>query len=107
MIKLSDIAKEEVKRLIEKQNKPGTFLRVGVKSGGCSGMSYEVKFDDKQEEVDREFDMGGVKLVCDVKSLLYIDGMTIDFSTDLVGGGFRFVNPNAKASCSCGTSFAT
>ncbi len=106
MIQLSDVAKKEVQRLIEDQNKPGVFLRASVKGGGCSGLTYDVHFDDKQGEYDRVFEANGVKVVCDSKSLVYLDGMTIDYSTELVGGGFRFVNPNAKGSCGCGTSFA-
>lgn len=106
MIQLSEIAKNEVQRLIAAQNKPGMFLRASVKGGGCSGLTYDVHFDDKQGEFDRVFEHGGVKVVCDSKSLVYLDGMTIDFSTELVGGGFRFVNPNAKGSCGCGTSFS-
>ena|SRR3989338_6953922 len=106
MIQLSDVAKNEVQRLIAAQNKPGVFLRASVKGGGCSGLTYDVHFDDKQGEYDRVFEANGVKVVCDSKSLVYLDGMTIDYSTDLVGGGFRFINPNAKGSCGCGTSFA-
>lgn len=104
MIKLSENAQKEVKRLLE--GKPSTFLRVGVKGGGCSGMTYDVKFDDKQGEFDRVFEVDGLKLVCDSKSLVYLDGMTVDYSNELVGGGFRFINPNATGSCGCGTSFA-
>ncbi len=106
MIQLSDIAQQEVKKLLEQQGKPGSFLRVGVKGGGCSGLSYDVKLDDKQEEYDRVFDVNGLKVVCDTKSLVYLDNMIIDYSRELVGGGFRFVNPNATGSCGCGTSFS-
>ena len=106
MIQLTENAHKAVERLMSEQGKSGALFRVGVKGGGCSGMTYEVKFDDKQNEQDRLFDLNGVKLVCDIKSLLYIDGMTIDFSTELVGGGFRFINPKATGSCGCGTSFA-
>ena len=106
MIQLTENSKKAVSRLLTEQNKSGAFFRVGVKGGGCSGMTYEVKFDDQQGEHDRAFDIDGIKLVCDIKSLLYIDGMTIDFSTELVGGGFRFVNPKASGTCGCGTSFA-
>ena len=105
MIQLSENAKKEVKRLLE-QKKPESFLRVGVKGGGCSGMTYDVQFDDKSGEFDRVFDFDGVKVVCDSKSLIYLDGMTVDYSDELVGGGFRFVNPNATGSCGCGTSFS-
>ncbi len=104
MIRLSEIAKEEVKKLLE--GKPGSFVRVGVKGGGCSGLSYDVRIDDKQDALDRVSDEGGIKVVCDTKSFVYLDNMTIDFSRELVGGGFRFVNPNASGSCGCGTSFS-
>ena len=106
MIQLSETAIKEVKKLFEQQAKPGVFLRIGVKGGGCSGLTYDVKLDEKQEEFDRVFDVNGLKVVCDTKSLVYLDGMMIDYSTELVGGGFRFVNPNATGSCGCGTSFS-
>ena len=106
MIQLTDVAKEEVKKLIEQQNKPGAFLRVGVKGGGCSGLSYDVQFDDKINEYDRVYEINGVKVVCDSKSFIYLDGMAIDFSKELVGGGFKFINPNATGTCGCGTSFS-
>lgn len=106
MIQLTDKAKIEVKKLIEQQAKPGAFLRVGVKVGGCSGLSYDVNFDDKMNPGDKIYDASGVMVVCDSKSALYLDGMTIDYSTELVGAGFKFVNPKATGSCGCGTSFA-
>ena len=106
MIQLSENAKKEVQRLLEQQNKPGLFLRVGVKGGGCSGLTYDFKLDDQPKEYDRAFDFNGIKVVCDSKSLVYLDGMTIDHSSELVGGGFKFVNPNATGSCGCGTSFS-
>ena len=106
MITLSEAAQKAIQRLQTEQGRPGTLFRVSVKGGGCSGMTYHVKLDDKQGEQDRLYDINGIQVVSDVKSLLYLDGMTIDFSTELVGGGFRFVNPNAKGSCGCGTSFA-
>ncbi len=106
MITMSENAQSEVKRLISEQNKPGAFLRVGVRGGGCSGLTYDVKFDDKLNEYDRVFEIGGLKLVCDTKSFVYLDNMMVDYSTDLVGGGFKFVNPNATGSCGCGTSFS-
>ena len=106
MIQLTEIAQKEVKRLLEQQNKPEAFLRIGVKGGGCSGLSYDVKIDDQKAEFDRAFEINGLKVVCDSKSLVYLDGMAIDYSTELVGGGFRFINPNASGSCGCGTSFS-
>ena len=105
MIKLTEVAEKEVKKLLESQ-KPGSFLRVGVKGGGCSGLSYEVHFDDTIGETDRVFEASGVKVVCDSKSLVYLDNMNVDYSKELVGGGFRFINPNATGTCGCGTSFS-
>ena len=104
MINVSDNAKKEIQRLI--QGKPGSLLRIGVKGGGCSGLSYEVRLDSQVKEYDRLFESGGIRIVCDSKSLVYLDNMTIDFSDELVGGGFRFINPNASGSCGCGTSFS-
>lgn len=106
MIQLSESAQKAITRLQNEQGKPASFFRVSVKGGGCSGMKYDVKFDDQQSGTDRIFDCGNIKVITDLKSLLYLDGMTIDFSTELVGGGFRFINPNATASCGCGTSFS-
>ena len=106
MINLTDKAKVEIKRLISQQGKPGQFLRMGVKGGGCSGFTYDVKIDETLGEFDREFSYDDFKVVTDVKSLLYLDNMTVDFSTELVNGGFRFINPNASGSCGCGTSFS-
>ena len=106
MINLTDVAKEQVKKLIEQEGKPGLFFRVGVKGGGCSGMTYDVHFDDKMNEGDRVFSINGVMVVCDQKSFVYLDNMTIDYSGGLVGAGFKFVNPNATGSCGCGTSFS-
>lgn len=106
MITLTNVAKDEVKKLLQQKGTPTTFLRLGVKGGGCSGLSYDVKLDDHMEELDRVFEVDGIKVVSDSKSLVYLDGMTVDYSTELVGGGFRFVNPNASGSCGCGTSFS-
>ena len=105
MIHLTENAQKEVKRLLAQHDKPQAFLRAAVKAGGCSGFNYDAHFDDKITEHDRVFDHEGVKVVSDLKSLLYLDGMTIDYSTELVGGGFRFMNPKATGTCGCGTSF--
>lgn len=79
---------------------------MGVKGGGCSGFTYDVKIEETKSEFDREFNFEDFKVLTDVKSLLYLDNMTVDFSTELVNGGFRFINPNASGSCGCGTSFS-
>jgi iron-sulfur cluster assembly protein len=105
MINLTPGAVSEVKRLIAKENKPDIALRVGVRSGGCSGFSYVLGFDqptpeDKVEEVD------GIKLVVDAKSVAYLEGMQLDYQDGLQGKGFAFHNPNATKSCGCGESFS-
>lgn len=105
MIQLTENAQKEVRRLLADHNKPDAFLRAAVKAGGCSGFNYDAHFDDKITEHDRVFDNNGLKVVSDIKSLLYLDGMTIDYSGELVGGGFRFLNPKATGTCGCGTSF--
>ena len=106
MIQLSEKAQNEVNRLLGQQKDSKSFLRIGVKGGGCSGLTYDVKLDDQAQPLDRVFQVGDTKVVCDSKNLVYLEGMMIDFSTDLVGGGFKFVNPNATGSCGCGTSFS-
>ena len=106
MIQLSENALKAVQKIRADQKKPEAFLRVGIRGGGCSGLSYDVQLDDQKNDLDRVFEFGPVKVICDSKSLLYLDGMTVDYSNDLVGGGFRFVNPNATGTCGCGTSFA-
>jgi len=106
MITLSSSAIQEVKRLVEKEQKPNVGLRIGVKGGGCSGMSYVLAIDDAApKQYDSVFEQDGIKVLVDAKSHLYLDGMTIDYKTNLMGGGFEFQNPNAKKSCGCGTSF--
>lgn len=82
------------------------FVRVGVKSGGCSGLSYDLKFDRKQIESDKVFEDNGVKIIVDTKSFLYLIGTTLDYSGGLNGSGFVFNNPNANRTCGCGESFS-
>ncbi len=82
------------------------FVRVGVKSGGCSGLSYELEFDSNQLNEDRLFEDNGVKILVDKKSLLYLVGTTLDYSGGLNGKGFVFNNPNANRTCGCGESFS-
>ncbi len=106
MIGLTETAQKQIQKLIDQEHKPKAFLRIGVKGGGCSGLTYEVKLDDNLSEFDRVFEVANVKVICDSKSFVYLDNMTIDYSTELVGGGFKFLNPNATGSCGCGTSFS-
>jgi iron-sulfur cluster assembly protein len=107
MITISDTAKEYIQRLLaEQQASPDSFIRVGVKSGGCSGLEYEMKFDHVSREGDQAFEDKGVKVVVDMKSLLYLYGTELDYSGGLNGKGLVFNNPNASRTCSCGESFA-
>ena len=106
MIKLSETAAAEIKRLLVQENKEEWGLRVGVVGGGCSGLSYTLAFDEKPKNNDSVFDIEGVKVYCDPKSYLFLNGMVLDFSTELLTGGFKFINPNAQKTCSCGTSFS-
>lgn len=82
------------------------FLRVSVKGGGCSGLSYNLDFDNEAKPGDMEFTHEGLKMVCDMKSFLYLCGTELDFSDGLNGKGFNFINPNAARTCGCGESFA-
>jgi iron-sulfur cluster assembly protein len=108
MIALTATAAQEVKRLIDKEQKPNLGLRLGVKGGGCSGFSYVMALDEATpKQFDTVFEQDGIKVLVDAKSHLYLDGTTIDFKSALTGGGFEFNNPLAKKSCGCGTSFST
>jgi iron-sulfur cluster assembly protein len=104
-IQLTPQAVEEVKRLMAKEKRENVGLRVGVKGGGCSGLSYFVEFDQKKEK-DSEFEFGGVKVFVDPKSDLYLNGTTLDYVDTLQEKGFRFGNPNASKTCGCGESFS-
>lgn len=106
MIQITPAAAVEMRRLLKSQDHDNWGLRVGVKGGGCSGLSYEMNFDEAADDHDRVFEVEGVKIYCDPKSYLYLNGMTLDYSNDLIGGGFKFVNPNASRTCSCGQSFS-
>ena len=106
-VSLSPAALAHVKRLQQDQNLGHAFLRMGVKGGGCSGHSYNLEFDTELGKFDKQFDIEGVKVVVDTKSYLYLNGTTLDYVNQGLTGGFTFVNPNAKSSCGCGTSFTT
>jgi iron-sulfur cluster assembly protein len=106
MIKVTDNARNEAQRLMDQDNKPGSFIRVGVKGGGCSGLMYQLDFDNEMKEDDKAFEHNGVKVVVDKKSYLYLVGTELDFHGGLNGKGFVFVNPNADRTCGCGESFS-
>jgi iron-sulfur cluster assembly protein len=105
-IALSEKAAQQVKSLIKAQNLENVYLRMGVKGGGCSGLSYSLEFDNELGPYDKQFELDGVQVVVDKKSYLYLNGTTLDYVTEGLQGGFTFVNPNAKSSCGCGTSFS-
>ena len=108
MIKVSDIAKKKVIELMSDDgyNTANDFVRVGVKSGGCSGLSYDLNFDKSKSEEDKVFEDNGVKIIVDKKSFLYLVGTTLEYSGGLNGAGFVFNNPNANRTCGCGESFS-
>jgi iron-sulfur cluster assembly protein len=108
MINVSDTAKDKVQNLMQEDGfNPNTdFVRVGVKSGGCSGLSYDLKFDKNQKETDKVFESNGIKIIVDNKSFLYLIGTTLEYSGGLNGTGFVFKNPNANRTCGCGESFS-
>jgi iron-sulfur cluster assembly protein len=107
MITVSPNAKEYIHDLMAAEHKgPDAFVRVGVKGGGCSGLEYQLAFDNVEKEGDQVFEDKGIKVVVDMKSLLYLYGTELDYSGGLNGKGFVFNNPNATRTCSCGESFA-
>ncbi len=108
VINLTEVAAREIQRIVEEQelDKSKVRLRVGVKGGGCSGFSYILDLTENQRETDEEFEQHGVKMICDPKSLLYLNGTTVDFKDEIMGRGFVFQNPNATTTCGCGSSFA-
>ncbi len=106
VVTLSESAVKEVKRLINVQGLTEGGLRLGVKGGGCSGLSYTINFDEKIGQYDSVYDIEGVKVIVDAKSAIYLQGTQLDFQKDLMGGQFKFVNPNANKTCGCGESFS-
>lgn len=105
LINLTPPAIKEVKRLMAEEGEETIYLRLGVESGGCSGLSYAMGFDTKKTDSDREFEFDGVRTLVDAKALLYMAGTSLDFAGGLQGGGFKFINPKAAKTCGCGTSF--
>jgi iron-sulfur cluster assembly protein len=107
-IYISDKAKAKVIQLMaEAGTDPSKhFLRVGVAGGGCSGLSYKLDFDDELKPMDQEFMDNDIRIICDMKSFLYLINTELDFSDGLNGKGFHFINPNASRTCGCGESFA-
>ncbi len=106
LVTLTEEAVVEVRRLMDVQDLTEGGLRLGVKGGGCSGLSYTINFDDKIGEFDTVCEQDGVKILVDAKSAIYLEGMQLDYQKDLVSGGFKFINPNASKTCGCGESFS-
>jgi iron-sulfur cluster assembly protein len=108
MITLTERAACELKELMTSENKIGASLRVWVAGGGCSGLSYGMALDDNEPEAeDQMFETDGVKVLIDSLSLNYMNGASVDYVDDVLGGGFKIENPNATSSCGCGSSFQT
>ena len=105
-ISLTETARQQIKKIMSENNVPETYgLRVGVKGGGCSGLTYTLGFDAESKEGDTILELNDVKLFVDGKSLFYLTGTELDFSSGLNGKGFVFNNPNANKTCGCGDSF--
>ena len=106
-VNITEKAVNEVKRIIKENNIPENYsLRIGVKGGGCSGLSYSLGFDSDEKPTDNVIEKNGVKIIIDMKSYLYLTGTEIDYQDGLNGRGFIFNNPNAKKTCGCGSSFS-
>lgn len=105
-LSLTEAAIDQVKKLLAQGNRAGQGLRVTVTDGGCSGHSYKLDFDKDAGPDDSLLETQGVKVFVDNNSAPFLQGMTIDYQSGLYGGGFKFINPNATATCGCGTSFS-
>ena len=103
---VTEKAAKRLKAVMSAEGKDNHFLRMSVDRGGCSGMNYKMDYEDSQGSYDKEFEINGLKVVCDLKSWLYLKNITIDYSEDMLNGGFRIENPNAERTCGCGTSFS-
>jgi iron-sulfur cluster assembly protein len=105
VIQLTPSAADKVKQLIERDGRSGYALRLKVVGGGCSGLQYQLLFDDQAGEWDQRFETSGVPCVVDSKSAVYLVGTTVDYVDDLNASGFKIDNPNATSTCGCGQSF--
>ncbi len=105
MITMTSSASEQIRNMMADNGLTGHVVRLGVTAGGCSGYSYVLDIVDQIHNNDRIFEGQGVRIVCDPKSYLYVKGTEIDYENSIMGGGFKFGNPNVKRSCGCGTSF--
>lgn len=107
MITITEKAKQRVLEIMDQEQYDSQyFIRVGVDSGGCSGLNYKLSFDNEEKQGDQIFEADGIKICLDIKSYLYLAGTELDYSSGLNGKGFEFHNPNASRTCACGESFA-
>jgi len=107
MVNISETASEKIHEMLSAEESEGLFLRIGVKEGGCSGFSYGMGFDDERHGDDKVLDIRGLTVVVDGESAKYLYGVEIDWKESAMGGGFTIQNPNAVATCGCGSSFRT
>jgi iron-sulfur cluster assembly protein len=105
-IEITDRAVDQIKSLLHEEGMDAGGLRVGIKGGGCSGLSYNLGFESETRKGDKVFERDDVKLFCDLKSYIYLNNTMLDFDDGLTGKGFVFMNPNAKNTCGCGESFS-
>ena len=105
-ISITKKAATRIQAILQAEKKDGYGLRLSVVGGGCSGMNYNIAFDDNKGEFDKTYKSKGVTIYCDLQSWIYLKGTTIDFSDDILSGGFKVTNPNASRTCGCGTSFS-
>ena len=103
---VTEKAVKRLKAVMSSEGKEDHVLRMSVEGGGCSGMSYKMDFDMAQGDFDKVFETNGLKVICDLKSWLYLKNITVDYSDDMLTGGFKIKNPNADRTCGCGTSFS-
>ena len=106
VITVTEKAVKQLKTAMKSAGDENQILRMSVEGGGCSGMTYKMDFDTQQQEFDKVFESNGLKIVCDLKSWLYLKDIEVDYSNDLLNGGFQIKNPNADRTCGCGTSFS-
>lgn len=104
-VSISPEAIVQARRVLERQGAASSFVRLGVKGGGCSGLEYVIRIDAEPRPLDLQTEVDGIRFLCDPKSAVYLSGATLRYTGNLIGGGFTFDNPNAGRSCGCGTSF--
>ena len=105
-ISATEKAAKHLNTVMKSNGKENYYLRMSVDGGGCSGMTYNMDFEKDKGEFDKVFVSNGLKIICDLKSWLYLQDVQIDYSDDLLNGGFKISNPNAERTCGCGTSFS-